>query len=178
MNSENISAAHVAERLAYDAETGVFTWKPNESGSPQWNGRFAGKATGSVDSDTGYVRIRLGSKLYYAHRLAWLLTTGDWPAGQIDHRNGVRTDNRLANLREATRAENAQNVALRKDNRAGATGVYLCRRSGRWVAEICASGKRHRMGGFGTAEEARTAYLAAKAELHRFQPTPRDGGGL
>lgn len=166
--------AQVADRLAYDLEAGVFTWLACSDCLPQWNTRFAGQRTGSVDSVTGYVRIRLNNRLYYAHRLAWLLVYGEWPSVHIDHRNGIRTDNRIVNLRLATRAENAQNLGLRRDNACGMTGVWRDRRTGRWHAELRVRGKRHRRGGFSTPHEARAVYLALKKEAHTFQPVPRE----
>jgi len=54
---------------------------------------------GSVHS-TGYVRIGVDGGKYTAHCLAWLYTHGVWPSDQIDHINGNRSDNRIANLRE------------------------------------------------------------------------------
>lgn len=103
-----------------------------------------------------------------AHRLAWQYATGDVPAADIDHINGVKNDNRLANLRPATRAQNMQNQRrARSDNATGILGVGCVR--GRWKSQIQSDGIRMHLGTFDTAEHARSAYLDAKAARHPFQ---------
>jgi hypothetical protein len=90
----------------------------------------------------------------------------------LDHRDGVRTNNRLANLREATRSENCQNAAKRNDNTSGFTGVWPVGK--RWRAKVAVDGVERHAGYFATKELAQAAYLATKAELHKFQPIPRE----
>lgn len=167
--------ALTAERLralvSYDPQTGVFT-RLVTSGSER-----AGLAAGSRNSG-GYLRFMVDSVQYQAHRLAWLYVHGRWPNGFIDHINGDRSDNRIANLRECTKAENAQNTKVRSDNKAGVTGVYFCTASNRWRAYVFVEGQRHDLGDFQSKADAVAARLAAKAELHPFQPTPREMSGL
>lgn len=170
----SLAPTYLASRLSYDPATGIITWLAQANRSVQWNGRFAGKAAGSIDPDTGYLRVRVDGQLLYGHRIAWAISTGAWPNREIDHRNGDRTDNRLVNLREATKAENCQNAALRSDNASGATGVYFCQRSRRWIAEIQISGRRFHLGAHRSINDARSAYLRAKENMHGFQPVPRD----
>ena len=96
----------------------------------------------------------------------------EWPVRHLDHINGDRSDNRITNLREATVAENAQNRKTRSDNKAGLTGV---RKQGKaWLASIGANGTRVYLGSFETKEDARAAYVAAKSQMHGFQPSPRE----
>lgn len=163
----------VSERLEYDPASGRFTWKPNPARSVQWNARFAGKPTGSIDRVTGYARIRFDDRLFYAHRLAWLIVTGEWPVDDIDHRNGDRADNRFANLRSASRGENGQNAAVKSNSTSGLKGVSADARSGKWAAEISVHGRKKYLGLHSTANDAYSAYLRAKADLHAFQPIPR-----
>jgi hypothetical protein len=110
--NELADVAH--ERLTYDPATGVFAWR---SGSRAPRG-FAGTPTRQ-----GYIQIQLMGKLYLAHRLAWLMTHGEWPPEDIDHINGDKADNRIANLRQASRSQNLANTRLRRDNRVGVKGV-------------------------------------------------------
>ena len=150
--------------LRYDQRTGVFTNRVQRTSRS-----LAGQEAGSLTA-SGYVEIGLCGKRYYAHRLAWFYVHGEWPA-QIDHKNGVRTDNRLCNLRAATNSTNAQNIGLRKTNTSGLTGAVWTR--GKWRAIIKHKNKQQYLGSFDTAEKAHEAYKKAKAQLHTFQPTIR-----
>lgn len=117
----------------------------------------------------GYVRLAVGKGKYLAHRLIWLWSYGVWPKGHLDHVNGIRSDNRLENLREATHFEQAQNIS-----RAGKLlGVQYHARSKKFRAMIMVNGKQYYLGLHETPEEAHAAYCKAKAEKHTFQPTPR-----
>jgi len=102
-------ADHVRGRLDYDPETGEFIWKARV-GDKQWSAKFAGEVAGTI-ANTGYRRIMLDGEGYGAARLAWLYVHGEWPKNEIDHINRVKDDNRLVNLREATRTENCNNMS-------------------------------------------------------------------
>ena len=104
----------LADAFEYDAETGVLT-RIFKSGKR----RVAGANVRSGD----YIRVSFNGKEYPAHRLIWLLVYGQSPDQFIDHINGVRTDNRLANLRLASDAENKRNVGIRSHNTSGEKGV-------------------------------------------------------
>lgn len=158
-----LSAERLRELLSYDADTGGFTWLVNR-GSAAKVGGPAGRKVGG-----GYIQIGIDGRRYMAHRLAWLYVHGHWPDVEIDHISGEPEDNRIANLREATRSQNLQNLRrARADSRSGLLGVS--RAAGRWLAQIQTSGKKKYLGLFDTAESAHNAYLAAKAELHPFAP--------
>ena len=123
-----------------------------------------GDVAGSL-SDEGYLVVQIDGKSYKAHRLAWLHETGEWPPGDIDHRDGNRTNNRWANLRPADRSLNMQNQRrARSDNKSGLLGVG--RGGNRWRASIGISGKAKHIGLFDTPELAHLAYLSAKRRLH------------
>jgi hypothetical protein len=124
-------------------------------------------------STCGYRRINIDRRLYQAHRLAWLYVHGRWPIVELDHINGVRDDNRLANLREATRAQNNQNLSQRSDNKSGHVGASFHKQTRRWKAQIQVGGQTRHLGLYATPEAAHDAYLAAKAEMHTFQPALR-----
>lgn len=154
--------------LDYDEETGVFHWKVRRG-----NVRAGTEAGG--DHGTGYKVIGIDGRLYLAHRLAWFMSHGVWPKDQIDHINGVKDDNRLSNLREATTAENHQNMPIRRDNTSGHSGVYWRSDTNLWQAQICAHGKRRTLGQFPTKDEAAKAYAAAKRAAHSFHPHVSEG---
>ncbi len=161
-----LTARRLRELLDYDPKTGVFRWKHRQDGLVQWNARFVGKVAGGIDPDTGYWQIRIDDKLYYAHRLAWLYVYGRWPRSLIDHSNRDQIDNRIIKLREATKSQNVMNGKLRIDNSSGHTGVYYSKRLGKWTAEIHAKKKRHRLGWFGSLDDAVAARRIAAKKYH------------
>jgi hypothetical protein len=158
-----LTAERLRELLHYDPETGVFTRIARVRGTRP------GAVAGSMTSK-GYRQVRIDGRQYQAHRLAWLYMTGEWPADQIDHRDGDPANNRFDNLRAATHAENQQNRAPPKNSTSGLIGASWQQRSRRWVAQIDAGGRQVYLGLFDTPEEAHAAYLSAKARLHAFQP--------
>ena len=143
----DITQAELLEALDYEPETGKFRWRHRADRSRYWNTRYAGKVTGCIGSGD-YLRIRFNGRLYAAHRFAWLYQTGEWPRHEIDHVNGDRRDNRFANLREATHAQNNTNVGKRSDNTSGEKGVSWNKRDRRWVAYIDKDSRRIPLGCF------------------------------
>jgi hypothetical protein len=145
-----VTAEYVRSVLNYDAISGRFTWS---------NGKPAG-----TRKDSGYIRIIINGSSYYAHRLAWLYMTGEWPAHDIDHKNREPSDNRWSNLRHATRSENNANRPKRANSRGRLKGIYLSG-SGRWTASIRYGGKERYLGSFSTEEDAHAAYVRAAREI-------------
>lgn len=157
------TAAEVRGLLDYNPDTGVFTRRVATGGR---YGAAVGSVAGTL-SDGGYLMISVRSKQYRAHRLAWLYMTGEWPANEIDHRNGVRTDNRFNNLRDVTTQVNQQNrrVATKRSS-TGLLGASWSKREGAYVARIWINGRYRSLGHFLTAEAAHRAYLQAKRSHH------------
>ena len=153
-----LTAEQVRELLDYNPETGRFTWRI----APR--GHKAGSQAGCTDS-YGYVVIRTAGAGHKAHRLAWLIAYGEWPDDQVDHINGDRSDNRIANLRSLTNQGNQQNRrTAHRGIRSGLLGVSPKR--GKWRAQIKVDGKKRHLGLFDTPEAAHAAYLEAKRKLH------------
>jgi len=161
-----IDVSVLQDILEYDPISGKFWWKHRVDARPQWNARCAGKQTGSLNKATGYETIRIFDKGYYAHRVAYALMTGEWPALGIDHVNGQRNDNRWVNLRLATQSQNIMNSRKGSRNSTGYKGVCYDKTHNVYVADICANGKSKRIGRYSTAEEAHAAYCKASADLH------------
>lgn len=159
-----ITASRLRELLHYESETGRFYWLSDRGGSAR-----AGTLAGSINGE-GYLAIQVDGQLYLAHRLAWLWVHERWPTATLDHKNRVRTDNRLANLREATRAQNRQNTGLRANNTSGFTGAFWFKPTGKWVARIGVDGRKVFLGSYDSAEAAHEAYKAAAAKLHTHRP--------
>lgn len=120
----------------------------------------AGTICGSQDR-LGYRQIRFKGRLFSESRLVWLWVTGAPSKVEIDHINGDRSDNRIANLREATRLENVRNKAPSGINLKGATQ----RKSGRWRAQICVNRKKISLGHYDTEREAHDAYARSATKL-------------
>lgn len=160
-----LTQTRLKELLAYDPLTGEFTNLKSGKGR-----KPVGTVVGSTSS-SGYTTSMVDGKNYQHHRLAWLYMHGSFPPADLDHRDGVRDNNRLANLRPATRSENCQNAALKSNNRTGQTGVWPV--GNRWRARLTVNGKHHHLGYFAEKPDADAAYLDAKTRHHEFQPVPR-----
>lgn len=161
----DITAEFARSVLNYDPESGLFTKKPRHDMSTAWNSRCANKACG-VRMAHGYISIRINNRPYLAHRLAWLVTHGEWPAQLIDHINGDRSDNRLCNLREATHTQNRFNAGKWGHNKSGFKGVSFHPFSGLWRARVSVNRKDVCLGYFHTKEEAHAVYQRRVAEFH------------
>jgi hypothetical protein len=145
--------AFLAARLSYDPETGLLYWLTRtpdiftnntmwtaEQVCASWNSKHAKKEAFTTVSRIGYKTGLINGRAYVAARIIWKLVHGYDPV-EIDHINRVKTDNRLANLREANRADNCRNRGLLRNNTSGVSGVYLEKSSGLWVVEV--NGKRY-----------------------------------
>jgi len=113
----------------------------------------AGSVAGCLNS-WGYLQVCTKGKTYKAHRLVWLIEKGVWP-DELDHINGLRTDNRIENLREVTRKENLRNQKTRCTNSSGVMGVG--KEGGRWRARIRIDGRSIHLGYFERLEDAAKA---------------------
>lgn len=163
---QELTAARLRELLHYDPETGVFTWLVRAAHRIQ-----VGDEAGTVVD--GYRNIKVEGRLHKAHRLAWLYVAGDWPELGIDHRNGIGTDNRFENLREATQAQNCQNLKLNKNNSSGHPGVHWVARCSLWAARIMVNRREVHIGYFKSLELAAAARRDAKRRFHTFNPEAR-----
>ncbi len=155
-----LTAERARELLNYDHNTGSITWKVKKG--PKSKGARAG-----CKNPNGYINISVDGKLYKAHRIAWLIITGSWPVAETDHINGVRDDNRIDNLREATKSLNQQNQRVpRRDNTSGYLGVSWHAAGKAFSAHIRIKGKKLYLGLFTDPAKAHQAYLDAKRQFH------------
>lgn len=157
----SITLERLKEVLSYNAETGVFTWRLNLS-----NRQRRDAVAGCICKQSGYRLIGIEGKVYKASRLAWFMVHGEWPSDTIDHVNTVRDDDRLQNLRLATRAENQRNRTRQKNNTSGFKGVHWHPQSGMWRARIVLGGKHTCLGLFKSLLDAAASYQSAAEKLH------------
>ena len=172
VNSGAPSPEELHRLLRYDPETGKLYWRARpesmfttSSAALRWNSRFAGQEAITATS-SGYRIGWLLSRRVKAHRVIWAMFHGEWPE-MIDHINGNPSDNRLENLRAATRAENAKNSRRPSNNKSGAVGVHWHQQARRWSAQIAVNGSSKHLGNFTSFNEAVAARRAAEAE-HGF----------
>lgn len=169
---QQFTAPMLRDRLDYNPDTGFCSWRerPLEQFTGQrawrtWNTRYAGKRAGSVQNN-GYRKIAIDGYPYTEHRIIWLLVHGV-DADHIDHQDGDRANNKLANLRSVTAAENHKNVRRKNSNSSGVTGVTWSRRRSKWRAYIRVNYIRKDLGEFSLIDDAIACRKAAE-KLHGF----------
>lgn len=135
--------------LSYDPISGSVRWREYRSGTRSFD-REAGHL-----NEQGYRMLCVDREHILAHRVIWMYVHGRWPLHFIDHIDGNRSNNSIANLREASDLQNARNAL--------AKGFYLEKRvkSRPYVVEIKVRRKKIQVGRFATESAARTAYLEA-----------------
>ena len=164
----------VSQLLKYDPCSGALLWLPRPLGAftsrrahSTWTANYCGRPAGAVACADGYISIGVAGRFYKGHRLAWLLFFGCWSDEWLDHINGQRQDNRIANLREATPTINAQNIRWpRADSRTGLIGAFPCVGSRGYFSKIKVNGRQMYLGRFSNPEAAHAAYIAAKRQHH------------
>jgi hypothetical protein len=174
----DISPELVRQLLRHDPATGDLFWLPrppemftSNRGFRVWNAQNAGKPAFNFIVN-GYRMGNIFRQRYVAHRVIWAIVHGEWPTSELDHINGDRADNRLANLRQVSVSTNRRNMARPSTNTSGTGGVSWHKRDRRWRAYVKTGGVNRSLGYFATKEEAVAARKAFNAE-HGF--TERHG---
>lgn len=155
-----ITAEELRILYSYDPIAGTLARRRSEE--PDIHGR----PLGSINP-RGYVMHTIKGVCYRVHRLAWLYMYGKWPTEGLDHINGIRSDNRIENLRECNQSQNLQNQR-KAAGRTGLIGAQFERRTGTWRAQITLNKVQTQLGRFNTEAEAHNAYVEAKRRLHPF----------
>lgn len=164
--------------LSYDECSGRLVWKPrplkmfsSARDANTWNTRYAGVDAGTIvghksGNYTKYKNVVIRPSRYKAHRIIWLMQTGNWPKGHIDHIDGNGLNNCWSNLREATASQNAMNQRVRSDSASGIKGVSYDKARNVWYVYIDVDRKRKHLGRYETKDEAAAARLAAEKIYH------------
>ena len=160
-----LTQARLKELVHYDLETGVFTARTARPHRPE------GAVVGHPNRQ-GHILICVDGRKVSAHRLAWLYVTGEFPDGDLDHRNTDPGDNAWANLRRCTHRQNLQNCSLPSNNTSGFKGVFKRPGRPRWMARIRVDGRLKSLGDFDAPNAAARAYdAAAVAHFGEFART-------
>lgn len=138
--------------LDYNQETGDLIWKYRENVPKQWNTRYAGMVAGCL-KEGGYICLTINGGYELAHRIIWMIVYGYMPV-EIDHEDGIGSNNKLINLRDATRSQNMANIE--------SVGFGLWERNGKYRASVKVNNERVHLGWYDTKEQAKAAYLAAR----------------
>lgn len=147
--------------FTYDPETGLFLVKQI---SKRCKTPIGGVAGSKLPSGYRYIHIPTHGRVY-AHRLAFLFMTGEWPKNIVDHLNHNPDDNRWANLRDVDYSGNNHNSKMRKDNKSGVRGVHYDKKHNKYVAQIKHQKVTYRLGRYKTLEEAAKAVADKRKEL-------------
>lgn len=165
---------HIVKEAFEHNSDGTFTWKerpihhfPDLRAMRIWNTKYSGKiAVGSVKKN-GYIYFSFSKKNIAAHRLAWYFHNGSCdPKMEIDHRNGIRNDNRIENLRLSTSNNNQHNKPMQKNNSSGFKNVVWNKRCGKWQVKLRSTGKDYHIGLFDDINKANEAAIIARSKIH------------
>jgi hypothetical protein len=141
-------------------QDGKLFWKQSGRGTSQTY-----KEAGSVNTSGGYRRICINKTNYLTHRLVYMMHFGKLPK-YLDHINGIRTDNRIENLREATHSQNQCNRIYNGKSKAGVKGLCWHSREQRWSAKIQINHKKIYLGYYKSIELAENAVQEARKKYH------------
>lgn len=166
---------YLRECFSYNQRTGLLTWKTRplrhfsvSRGWSNFNLQFAGEVAGSL-ADNGYIIVRLaGLGLVKAHRIIWAVYYGEDPGQfEVDHKDTDRSNNRIKNLRLATKAQNMHNQGLRKTNSSGIKGVSWTANVSKWHAAIRINGRSENLGYYDDIDVAARVVRNARRKLHK-----------
>ncbi|MGI4851696.1 MAG: HNH endonuclease [Janthinobacterium lividum] len=160
------SIAHLHECFDPDYISGFLFWRKRPQThfasvgrAESWNKVYSGRQAGGLIGN-GYLVTFVQKRSHYVHRILFAMASGAEPDREIDHVNGIKTDNQMSNLRLATSAQNKANIA------SGHTGLRGTKaHQGRWVAQMSIDGKNHYIGIFDTQEQAHAAYCQTVTQI-------------
>jgi hypothetical protein len=129
-----MSEINFSDYVYYDETSpSCISWKNNRYAGKSYGQlvRPAGSQAGSFDKKSGYWVVHINKKKYLTHRVIWVLCKGPIPHNlDVDHKDRVKTNNSVNNLRCVSEAINSRNCPMFKNNTSGKTGV--CRRNGKY----------------------------------------------
>lgn len=155
----DITADELRSAFSYDPDTGDLCWRVRPANNVKIGVPIRAKNT------SGYYHVGFRRRVYVVHRLIWLMTYDEWPELEIDHINCIKTDNRLENLRLATKGQNLTNTHKTGQRTSQYKGVCWKKSNNCWTAQISHNGKCHWLGHFQNEHDAYLAYCEAALRL-------------
>jgi hypothetical protein len=150
------------ELFSYDQETGDFSWRVKKSKNVK-----VGVPINS-NNGKGYKVVKIDNKTYMVHRLIWMYVYGKFPENDIDHKNRIRSDNRLLNLRDASKTDNAQNISIPRHNKSGHIGVSWIKSHKSWTVYIKVEQKNKWLGYYKDLNDAVAARKRGEKEYYNL----------
>lgn len=156
-----LTQTELKRQLHYDPLTGIFTRLISTNSRVN-----VGDTAGTKSTKNGYVQIMINGKQYRAHRLAFLYMTGSFPSKHVDHKFGIKDDNRWSELREASNQQNTRNSAMKSNNTSGFKGVTWNKKAQKWAAYSRDKNKTVYLGLFDNPVDASKAYINFSKPIH------------
>jgi|TARA_R110000851_G_scaffold171741_1_gene318053 hypothetical protein len=176
MKTNTEFTAKIRKRVAYDALTSTFTWKPRPVSDflgqkypawrthKIWTKRFDGKPAFRKENKSGHLAGSIDGFAAYAHHLVWFFETGEWPTKPINHIDGNPRNNSFVNLRMVSQTLVTRNQSMNTRNTSGVVGVYFRKETRKWVARIGARDSMQALGSFELFEDAVKARKIAESK--------------
>lgn len=159
---EKVDADYLRRNLFYNLHTGELWWKIT------YGRRRADRPVGHPDAK-GYLLVRILGRMFKTHRVVWCMQTANWPLRDVDHKNEIKNDNHLENLRLATTQQNGRNRGKQKNNQSGYKNVSRSGKSNRWYVRIGVKNKTHYFGSYSDpVAAAEVAKLASRKLFGTF----------
>jgi hypothetical protein len=158
---ENITFEDASNMFELNSKEGNLIWKVSNS-----NRVKIGDIAGHYNKKNKAIVVGINGNTYYAHRIIFLLVTGRWPDGEIDHIDGNRLNNVPSNLRECTRLQNQRNLGISARNKSGVKGVSWDSKRKLWFVCISTGKKTKALGRYNSLEDAAEAYQKASIQFH------------
>lgn len=159
-NTNALTAERARELSRYDPESGRLFWAVDRRKT-----KSGAEAGTNYKGRNWYRQVCVDYTVYRAHRVIWLIMTGEWPKGEIDHIDGDGLNNRWDNIRDVGREENSHNMRRPTNNSSGCSGVRWHKRAGKWGARIYKDNREVHIGLFDTKAEAIQARKDAEESL-------------
>ena len=159
--SKHLSYQRAHDLFEYEPAAGLLTRRVTTSSNAR-GGDVAGSSNGR-----GYLTVRIDGNKYVAHRIAWLLMTGEWPDFEIDHINGVPSRQQVRpNLRASSHVrEHEESEDSTNNNTSRCKGVTWDKARQKWQTKICCNGIQYHLGRHTDLEIANAYYAGAAAIL-------------
>lgn len=124
------------------------------------------EAVAGYKANNGYLAVSVVGVRALVHRVIWAIHYDAWPEGDIDHIDNDKTNNRIPNLRMATKSQNSMNTRIRKDSTTGIKGVCYNSANSNYRVRLIKDNTPVEVGSFLTIQAAAEAVKLARKKIH------------